>query len=699
MTTKRVAVRLAAEGGRQVRAEFDGVGDSGERAFKRIETQADVTGRVMRRVMGVLGTAISVRAIVNYADTWSDLQARVARATGSQEQGIAVMERLGAMARRTYSSLEQTADAWLKNATALRELGMSTRESLDFTEALNNAMVVSGAKAERAEQLTNALSQATALGALRGTQLNTVIMIGGRLAELLAAELGVNVNQLRALGQQGMITGEVIRRALVGNLQLLREEADAMPATIGDAFILLDNAALQLVGTWDQLLGASAGVAQAMIYLADNLDRVASYAIVLAAFMGGRWVAAFVAARLATLKLAAALALLRGAIIRTGLGILIVAAGELVYWFGQLVRATGGFAEAMALMGELGRTVFVGLLNVLDAWRDGFKAMAEDIRSVWTGLMAFLAETWASFVTMIAPTFNAVADKIGANFQLDALGAEAQASMLRHRQSNLAANADRLREREQAKLDSAFDGVTAVMDRLRTVMEGTSEAAVDAFSEVTGAVDDTGGALGRAGGAGNQAGKDIKEGAEEALAGWDAVIAKLEEYVETALDWGQGLGDALVSAFRSGEEAFANFVKSGKFDFRGMITDMIADFARLAARTYIFGPLAQALGGGLGGAFGGLGLGGAGALAGIRSNDGGGHTGYGARVGGLDGKGGMLQLVHPRERIVDETRERRRGPQPVYVTINTPDVNGFARSRAQVQADIARALQAGHRGL
>jgi hypothetical protein len=59
----------------------------------------------------------------------------------------------------------------------------------------------------------------------------------------------------------------------------------------------------------------------------------------------------------------------------------------------------------------------------------------------------------------------------------------------------------------------------------------------------------------------------------------------------------------------------------------------------------------------------------------------------------------MLQLVHPRERIVDETRERRHGPQPVYVTINTPDVNGFARSRAQVQADIARALQAGHRGL
>ena len=46
------------------------------------------------------------------------------------------MDRLAAMARRTYSGIEQTTESWLANATALRELGLSTRESLDFTEAL-----------------------------------------------------------------------------------------------------------------------------------------------------------------------------------------------------------------------------------------------------------------------------------------------------------------------------------------------------------------------------------------------------------------------------------------------------------------------------------------------------------------------------------------------------------------------------------
>lgn len=160
MSQKRVSVRLVAEGGRQVKAEFAGVGDAGENSFKRIERQADITGAVVRRVMGVLGAAISTRQLIAYADQWTDLRSRVDLATGSQEAGAAVMDRLAAMARRTYSSLGQTTESWLANATALRELGLTTAESLDFTEALNNAMVVSGARAERAASVQNALSKA-----------------------------------------------------------------------------------------------------------------------------------------------------------------------------------------------------------------------------------------------------------------------------------------------------------------------------------------------------------------------------------------------------------------------------------------------------------------------------------------------------------------------------------------------------------
>ncbi|MCV2449639.1 tape measure protein [Paracoccus sp. DMF] len=129
MSQKRVSVRLVAEGGRQVKAEFQAVGDVGENSFKRIERQADTTGAVVRRVGRPRRG--DQRQLVAYADQWTDLRSRVDLAAGSREAGAAVMDRLAAMARRTYSSLGQTTESWLANATVLRELGLATAESLD----------------------------------------------------------------------------------------------------------------------------------------------------------------------------------------------------------------------------------------------------------------------------------------------------------------------------------------------------------------------------------------------------------------------------------------------------------------------------------------------------------------------------------------------------------------------------------------
>ena len=42
MAEKRVSVRLVAEGGRQVRAELEGIGDAGARGFGRLSTEMEL---------------------------------------------------------------------------------------------------------------------------------------------------------------------------------------------------------------------------------------------------------------------------------------------------------------------------------------------------------------------------------------------------------------------------------------------------------------------------------------------------------------------------------------------------------------------------------------------------------------------------------------------------------------------------------
>jgi len=54
----------------------------------------------------------------------------------------------------------------------------------------------------------------------------------------------------------------------------------------------------------------------------------------------------------------------------------------------------------------------------------------------------------------------------------------------------------------------------------------------------------------------------------------------------------------------------------------------------------------------------------------IPSADGGGYTGSGARAGGMDGKGGFMAMVHPRETIIDHTKGQGTGGVVVNQTIN-----------------------------
>jgi tape measure domain-containing protein len=700
MTTRRVGVRLVAEGGRQVRAEFEGVGDSGERSFGRIEQAAQSTGAVVRRVLGILAGAVSIRQIVSYTNTWTDLRSRIDLATGSTAAGAAVMSELETMARRTYSSLEQTAESYLANATALRELGMSTRESLEFTEALNNAMVVSGARQQRAEMIQRAVSRAMAAGVLRGQELNTVIESGGRVAELLAQELGVTVSQLRGLGAQGRITGDVIRRALVGNLELLRDEADSMPATIGDAFTILGNAALGLVGRWDQMGGASATVAQAIILVADNLKRLASYGIAFAGFMAGRYVAGLVAAAVATGGLSGALVLLRAALIRTGIGALIVGAGELIYWFGRLVRGAGGFGAAMGLLGNVAGGV----------WRD----IGQGARALWHTTQAYagwiaqafirgfqtIFEGWDHLVNAMLVPFNMLMEATGQSFRLHAVNPIGTAL------GNLSETIGDWADRNAllgVNLWRAPSQAAEAWAELVAAMTTADAAGEDALSSSAASAQRVTDALNNAGGAARSAGQDMAQSSEVAATGWRRVAESLRAYATEAMDLAGQIGGAMVNAFRGAETAIGNFVRTGRFNFSELATSIMADLAQIAARRFILGPIASALDGVLGGLGGGM-FGGVAAAVPIKSFDGGGHTGYAARSGGLDGRGGFLAMMHPQERVIDESRSRGRDfagdPAPIHVHFHgVRDAESFRQSKGQVLSDLARAVQNGRRNM
>lgn len=503
------------DAGKRAAAANDNAAKSADRASKAYDGYSKAANLAAKAIGAVVGAAVG-RALIDFADTWSDLNARVGLAIGSMDASGAVMDRLATIARRTYSALDLTSESYIRNASVLRELGKSTTEQLDYTEALNLALVVSGARGEHAARVQDALGKAMAGGKLRGDELNTVIERGGRVAEILAEELGISQNQLRKLGSEGKITGDVIYNALTKRLQQLQEEAESMPATISDGLMLIRNALLQTIGVFDQANGLSATFAEGLIAVADNIGRVVTYAATAVTAFGVYYVGAMVAAYVSTMTLSGALVLLRAALIRTGIGALIIGAGELVYQFGRLVSAAGGSGEAMGLLSDLVAEVW-GRIKI------GGEALAMELTAVAQRIKASFLEAWGAIagafgrmMEVLGAGYNAIASKIPGfmgDWTWDATGVSEYAKEVQR----AADFTHTLSDNSRAAAEKLYGDAQASLESIAAIRKVLAEAATGEIPNTPGARAPTT--------------PDVDKAAEKAKKAYDKIVQGAHQFI------------------------------------------------------------------------------------------------------------------------------------------------------------------------
>lgn len=262
------------------------VGAASQTSMASLYHGAGLVATTLRRVRyelaGVAATVVGIQGIQGLArtvDQYANLSARIRLATRDSTEFAAVQSRLLAIAQETSAPLQSTVTLYSRTASALRDLGGTQGEVLELTETINKAFAVSGATIQEQNASIIQLSQGLAAGALRGEEFNSVNEQAPRIMQALADSLGVTRGQLRALAFDGKLTSDVIREALSGEqAQKIADEYSKIPITLGRAFQQLGNAFLVAVGQLDQARGYSAGLAQAVLWVADNMDTLVKVA-------------------------------------------------------------------------------------------------------------------------------------------------------------------------------------------------------------------------------------------------------------------------------------------------------------------------------------------------------------------------------------------------------------------------------------
>lgn len=191
--------------------------------------------------------------------------------------------------------------------------------------------------------------------------------------------------------------------------------------------------------------------------------------------------------------------------------------------------------------------------------------------------------------------------------------------------------------------------------------------------------------------------KDWTNGAKDAF----------KDYVAAAKNTAKSYYDLFQNALQGTEDALTKFVMTGKLGFKDLANSIIEDLVRIQVRQSIAYAVGGASGtGGLIGLLSGIGstqnassaassLGySTSGYAGAYGFDGGGYTGDLPRMGGVDGKGGFMAILHPQETVIDHTKPSR--TQGGNSTSNTFHINvsggGSERENKQAGATIGREI-------
>ena len=246
-----------------------------QRSLADLNSQLATVRSSAAGLAGAWAGAFATHQLIQFADTWNQLNGRLRLASSSSEDYVQSQRVLMEISQRTGTSLEANSNLYSRIAQSLRDAGYASSDVAKVTETVATSLKLSGASTEEASSVITQLSQALGSGVLRGEEFNSIMENGGRLAKLLADGLGTTVGGLRNMANNGELTTNKIV-PLLTNVEILRKEFETLPASISGSAQKVQNAFLAWVGGANDAVGASSALAGVLDGLANNISGVAN---------------------------------------------------------------------------------------------------------------------------------------------------------------------------------------------------------------------------------------------------------------------------------------------------------------------------------------------------------------------------------------------------------------------------------------
>ena len=235
--------------------EVDGMAEGYRRAAQQEEvlnkglrngtSAADGLLGKVKGIVATLAAGAGAKALLGLSDK---LTSTTARLSFLVDDGGSVDE----LEQKIMASAQRSRAAYLDTASAIASMGAnagrafeSNDELIAFMEQVNKQFVIGGATAEGQSAAMLQLTQAMAAGALRGEELNSILENAPGIARAIESYMGVAEGSIKSYAEEGLITADVVKNALLSVADETNAKFESMPMTWAQICTKMQNTALE----------------------------------------------------------------------------------------------------------------------------------------------------------------------------------------------------------------------------------------------------------------------------------------------------------------------------------------------------------------------------------------------------------------------------------------------------------------------
>lgn len=549
---------------------------SGDATVAHAEKTVSALNRVRLAYAGVAGIVGTLMAssFIQLADSAKQVDNQLnAIGAGTDE----ARKKIYALAIETRTPLDATVGLLRSISKSLptQELDETIRQ----VGTLNRLLTIGGLDAGQRGSVVLQFGQALQSGVLSGDELRALRESAPlELMEAIAKRAGGTVDQLRKMGEQGVITRDIMIGALQDLEQVSKDKFGAFDMTVSESMSVFRTALVGAAGEVDKAVGATAtmadliaGTAQFMTdyagaaaTLAESFKMVAEFAIIAA---GARGLAAvsplLVTGARGAAALTTSLVSLSSTMGVTGAAGVVMSRG-LNSATGSLVAMRGALGGIMTMMGgPLGVAIFAAVSGLyliskmstdFEEAIDGAKAGVEDFNAAISSIGTIQQE-----IANDSERLKTVNEEITRAIEAQASAAETTALRERAAIEGRIAKNRQLLEIQRALAREELERVAENIDAARSRLAGQSRGGMGNFGLIVAPPDpdrDMRDIEARRAAlvAKSQSGKSLSDGEVEWLQNYQALVSLMEEAQRKQVEFTdavEGSATAHIAAWRA----------------------------------------------------------------------------------------------------------------------------------------------------